>query len=211
MTAHSATLPVTSPKLGDAARLAVAGVVALLVWEIFARYLTAWILGGPLEPASLVQSLFRNVVGMPIARLPAEALHYATGILFYPLGYVVVSRIIQPRVPFAREMIWAAMAAFILIMSVDVTTLTSAKPVSVFLGLMVVAGGYLAARFSSSRAFADGLLVGVGTWILALGVFVSLAGIPFMLNWGGLAWMSLVGHVIYGLVVAAVFERLNRA
>ena len=103
------------------------------------------------------------------------------------------------------------MAAFILIMSVDVTTLTAAKPVSVFLGLMVVGAGYLAARFSSSRAFADGLLVGVGTWILALGVFVSHAGIPFMLNWGGLAWMSLVGHVIYGLLVAATFERLSRA
>lgn len=211
MTAQSTTLPTTAPKLGDAAKLAIAGGIALVVWEIFARYLTAWLLGGPLEPASLVQSLFGNFIGVPIARLPAEALHYATGIVFYPLGYFVVSRVIQPRVPFAREMIWAAMAAFILIMSVDVATLTVAKPVSVFLGLMVVAGGYLASHFSSSRAFADGLLIGVGTWILALGVFVSLAGIPFMLNWGGLAWMSLVGHVIYGLLVAATFERLSKA
>jgi hypothetical protein len=53
----------------------------------------------------------------------------------------------------------------------------------------------------------DGLLWGVVTWILALGVFASLAGLPFMLGWIPLTWFSLIGHVIYAVVGVGVAER----
>lgn len=53
----------------------------------------------------------------------------------------------------------------------------------------------------------DGLLWGVITWVLALGVFATLAGLPFMLGFIPLAWFSLIGHVIYALVAVTVAER----
>ena len=55
-----------------------------------------------------------------------------------------------------------------------------------------------------------GLLLGVGTWVLALGVFALLAGMPFMLNFIPLTWMSLVGHLALGLATAFTFEALAR-
>ena len=52
-------------------------------------------------------------------------------------------------------------------------------------------------------------MLGVLTWILALGVFASLAGLPFMLGFIPLTWMSLVGHVALGLGTAWTFEALE--
>jgi len=40
-------------------------------------------------------------------------------------------------------------------------------------------------------------------------VFASLAGLPFMLGWIPLTWMSLVGHVIYAQVAVALFHDLE--
>lgn len=57
----------------------------------------------------------------------------------------------------------------------------------------------------------DGLLWGVVTWILALGVFATLAGLPFMLGFIPLTWFSLIGHVLYAALAVAVAERGRRA
>ncbi len=48
------------------------------------------------------------------------------------------------------------------------------------------------------------LALGVVTWIVALGVIAPQVGAPFMLNFGPMAWSSLVGHVLLGLGVGAV-------
>jgi hypothetical protein len=55
---------------------------------------------------------------------------------------------------------------------------------------------------------AGGLLWGVATWIPALGVFASLACLPFMLGWIPLTWFSLIGHAIYAVVAVGEAERL---
>lgn len=66
-----------------------------------------------------------------------------------------------------------------------------------------------------TRVVLNGVIWGVITWILALGVFASLAGFPFMLGFGTITWVSLAGHVAYALVAVAVFElalsRVGRA
>jgi hypothetical protein len=67
----------------------IAGIAADITWEIWARAITPIFVGGPLEPAALILSVF----GLsPDYRAWAEILHVATGVLFYPLGYVLVAR-----------------------------------------------------------------------------------------------------------------------
>jgi hypothetical protein len=67
----------------------IAGIAADITWEIWARVITPIFVGGPLEPAALILSVF----GLsPEYRTLAEILHVLTGVLFYPLGYVLVAR-----------------------------------------------------------------------------------------------------------------------
>lgn len=147
----SATLRADLPKLF------VGGLVGLLVWEVFANPITSYFVGGPLQPPALVISLFKNLFGIHPGWPAATALHYLTGIVFYPLGYYALTRVLR-----------------------------------------------------SFGTLVDGTIWGVITWILALGVFASLAGLPFMLNWVKLTWFSLIGHVIYAVVAAWVFETWRR-
>ncbi len=129
-----------------------AGIAADLTWEIWARLLTPLWVGGPLEPAALVQSVF-GLSNRPLA----EIIHLVVGFLFYPLGYLFIAR------PLAR-------------------TLTPWLP------WWLVALGY-----------------GIGLWIFALYVMAHLiAGLPAFLGFIPLAWASLVGHLLFALVLAWV-------
>jgi hypothetical protein len=58
---------------------------------------------------------------------------------------------------------------------------------------------------------ADGWIWGVITYFIALGFFAPLAGFPFLLIGDNerLSLMSLIGHAIYGYVLAVVFEALE--
>jgi hypothetical protein len=129
-----------------------AGIAADLTWEVWARGITPLWVGGPLEPAALVQSVF----GLR-SRLPAELIHLVVGVLFYPLGYLFLAR------PLAHAVVpW--------------------------LPWWLVAVGY-----------------GVGLWIFALYIMAHLiAGLPPFLGFIPLSWASLVGHVLFALVLAWV-------
>ncbi len=69
-----------------------AGAAADLTWEVWARGITPYIIGGPLEPAALVRSVFgfNNI-------LLAELIHLMVGVVFYPLGYLFIARPIADR------------------------------------------------------------------------------------------------------------------
>ena len=69
-----------------------AGLAADLTWEVWARVLTPLVpgVGGPLEPAALVQSVF----GLE-SRLAGEIIHFVVGVAFYPIGYLFVARPLQ--------------------------------------------------------------------------------------------------------------------
>lgn len=133
----------------------IAGLAADVTWEMWARGVTPYLVGGPLEPAALVQSVF----GLS-SRLLAEFIHLLVGVVAYPIGYLFVARPLQ--------------RAF-------------------FPALPVVLTG---AGF------------GVGLWIFALYVMAHLiAGLPPFLDFIPLAWASLAGHVLFGIVVALVVAR----
>jgi hypothetical protein len=67
-----------------------AGLAADIAWEIWARAITPLLVGGPLEPAALVQSVFGfdNL-------LIAEVIHAIVGIVFYPIGFLFIARPLQ--------------------------------------------------------------------------------------------------------------------
>jgi hypothetical protein len=129
-----------------------AGAAADLVWEGWARYVTPLLVGGPLQPAALVQSVF----GFQ-SWFWAEVIHGVVGVVFYPLGYLFVAR------PIARVL-------------------------TPFLPWWVVGAGF-----------------GLGLWVFALYVMAHLiAGLPAFLGFIPLAWASCAGHVVFGIVTAAV-------
>jgi hypothetical protein len=70
-----------------------AGVAADLTWEVWARGITPFLVGGPLEPAALVQSVF----GFQ-SWTAGELIHAITGLVFYPIGYLFIARPLQRRI-----------------------------------------------------------------------------------------------------------------
>jgi hypothetical protein len=67
-----------------------AGAAADLLWEFWARVITPMLVGGPLQPAALVQSVF----GFNNLFL-AEIIHGIVGVVFYPIGYLFIARPLQ--------------------------------------------------------------------------------------------------------------------
>ncbi len=52
--------------------------------------------------------------------------------------------------------------------------------------------------------FIPSAIYGFGLWVFAIGGITAVAGLPFFLNFTGITWVALVGHVVYGIVFAAV-------
>lgn len=84
MTIAAAPAPSAASRLVTAV---LAGALADGAWELWARGVTPHLVGGPLEPAALVQSVF-GLSSRPLA----EAVHLAVGIVAYPLGYLLVAQ-----------------------------------------------------------------------------------------------------------------------
>jgi hypothetical protein len=134
------------------------GLAADVTWEIWARLITPLWVGGPLQPAALVESVFgfNNL-------LLAEVIHAVVGIVFYPIGYLFIARPLQrlilPKFP-----------------------------------LLLTGMGF-----------------GVGLWVFALYVMAHLfAGLPPFLGFITLTWASLIGHLLFGTVIAFMVRLTGR-
>lgn len=58
--------------------------------------------------------------------------------------------------------------------------------------------------------FLPSAIYGFGLWVFAIGGITSVAGLPFFLNFTGIVWVALVGHVLYGIVMVAVLDVIER-
>jgi hypothetical protein len=158
MTARQGTLfPAINTRL--IVTILLAGLAADLTWEFWARAVTPLIVGGPLEPAALVQSVFgfRHIFW-------AEVIHVVVGVVFYPIGYLFIARPLQRLIVPGLPMILTALG------------------------------------------------FGTGLWIFALFVMAHLiAGLPAFLGFIPLTWVSLAGHLLFGLVVAFVVAWREKA
>ncbi|WP_306112913.1 MULTISPECIES: hypothetical protein [unclassified Roseovarius] len=58
--------------------------------------------------------------------------------------------------------------------------------------------------------FLPSAIYGFGLWVFAIGGITSVAGLPFFLNFTGITWVALVGHVAYGIVLVATLRVIDR-
>ena len=187
-------------------RLFAGGYIALMAWEIWARVITAWILGGPLEPPQLVISLVKTWTGIELSLPTATFGHFLVGIFGYPLAYWIVSRHLPRWAEILDAGVWIA---FTLFMAIALVRGTATAGTGLFWLVVTVV---TATRFiNPSPLVANCLSWGSFTWFNALGIFAPLAGLPFLLmEWGGdLSFMSYAGHILFGFVAALVFETLE--
>ncbi|WID95142.1 hypothetical protein QO058_20365 [Bosea vestrisii] len=93
--------------------LALGGFAGLGFWELFSAVPTAWFAEYALEPPELVKSLFAHQFGLAISTPTAKLLHFATGFLFYPLGYWLLTRRVKSFGMPADGWIWGVITYFI--------------------------------------------------------------------------------------------------
>ena len=58
--------------------------------------------------------------------------------------------------------------------------------------------------------FIPSAIYGFGLWVFAIGAVTAIAGLPFFLNFTGITWVALVGHVLYGIVMVAVMGMIRK-
>jgi hypothetical protein len=201
------------PTLSTLRNLFIGGYCALMAWEIWARVITVWVVGNPLEPPGLVLSLVNRFLGteydlkMPIPGANATLAHYVLGIVGYPILYYLVSRGVKNWAFILDAFVWVAFSGFVLVALVNGTYFA-------WMGLFwLMVSLITATRFiNPNRLMANCLSWGSFTWFNALGIFAPIAGLPFLLmEWGGdLSFMSWVGHILFGFLAAHIFERLER-
>lgn len=209
MTAMTASVGgLTIPSVKTLSRLAIGGLIGLLIWEVWARVLTKAVLGYPLEPAGLIDAIAQHQLGLSVPYLLREALHYGVGILGYPIAYYVISRMV-PR--------WGAVLDIITLVYFTIAVAlfaSTGKASPLFFIFWIVVVGLVATRLINKDALiADAITWGNFTWVNALAIMAPIGGLSvFLLGEGGeLSYMSFVGHVIYGAVAVYVFERLESA
>lgn len=57
--------------------------------------------------------------------------------------------------------------------------------------------------------FLPSAVYGFSLWVFAIGGITWLAGLPFFLSFTGITWVALVGHVLYGIVLAACLAAMG--
>jgi hypothetical protein len=205
------------PSVQTILNLMIGGLVGLIIWEVWARVLTKAVLGYPLEPAGLIDAIFNHQFGLMVPWLLREALHYAVGIIGYPVFYYIVSRYV-PKWGLVLDIIvlvtfsagvyayWPAAA--------DPQRMVKASLMFIFYFSVIA---LIASRaLNKSALAADVITWGNFTWLNALGIMAPIGGLSFYLlgevtaENGALSYMSFAGHVIYGAIAALIFELRER-
>ena len=78
------------------------------------------------------------------------------------------------------------------------------------IGWLFVARPVLARLIPSLPWLAASAIYGVSLWVFAIGGITTLAGLPTFLNFTGITWVALIGHMIYAIVAAATVVYLER-
>lgn len=193
------------PGLKTLINLMIGGIAGLLIWEIWARVLTRQVLGYPLEPAGLIDAILNHQFGLTIPPLPREALHYAVGIIGYPVAYYILKSLLKRRLGLVLDVI--TLASFTLAYLLHVRAGTGTPLMFIFWSVVLM---LVLSRFLNRDArIAEAISWGNFTWVNALAIMAPLGGLSvFLLGEGGdLSYMSFVGHVIYGAIAVWIFER----
>ncbi|OZA16505.1 MAG: hypothetical protein B7Y02_03115, partial [Rhodobacterales bacterium 17-64-5] len=58
--------------------------------------------------------------------------------------------------------------------------------------------------------FIPATIYGIGIFIFAIGGITAIAGLPLFLGFTGITWVALAGHTLYGIVLVAVLQIIDR-
>jgi len=148
----------------------VAGAFATIGFDLFGQFISPLLksiaspyLGAKLAPVGLANQSLGVIFGVKAGAISAlglgHGIHVLTGLLLYPLGYMMLARPISNAV---APLPW----------------------------------------------WVTGTAYGVVLFVFALYVMAHLvAGNPPFLGWGGITWVALWGHIVFGLIVAWVSHR----
>lgn len=78
------------------------------------------------------------------------------------------------------------------------------------IGWLFIARPALSRIVPNLHWFVGSAIYGFGLWVFAIGGIATIAGNPPFLNFTGITWVALVGHVLYGIVAAATVIYLER-
>ena len=157
------TLPRVNGKLLSTALIA--GAFATIGFDLFGQFVSPLLkgvaspwLGAKLAPVPLANQSLAVLLGVPAKTIGSlgigHGMHTLTGLLLYPLGYLLAARPISNAV---APLPW----------------------------------------------WVTGTVYGVVLFVFALYIMAHLvAGNPPFLGWGGITWVALWGHIVFGLIVA---------
>ncbi|MEM6711864.1 MAG: hypothetical protein AAF590_06225 [Pseudomonadota bacterium] len=57
--------------------------------------------------------------------------------------------------------------------------------------------------------FVASAVYGFGLWVFAIGGITTIAGLAPFLNFTGITWVALIGHVLYAIVMVAVMKAIT--
>ena len=105
--------PAILPSARTLGHLVLGGAAGLGLWEVFAATVTPWVAGYPLQPPELVKAVFAHQLGVTISDPLAALLHGLTGLLFYPIGYLLFARALPALSVSAAGWAWGVITYFI--------------------------------------------------------------------------------------------------
>ncbi|OYU48242.1 MAG: hypothetical protein CFE31_11320 [Rhizobiales bacterium PAR1] len=203
MTMSTTTPRLAIPSVQTILNLMIGGLVGLLIWEVWARVLTKAVLGYPLEPAGLIDAIFNHQFGLMVPWLLREALHYAIGIIGYPVFYYIVSRYLKNWSMTLDALVFATFTAGVLYYW------SKGQATTWHFIFWIIVTVFIATRFINKNVLLrDSIVWGTFTWLNALGIMAPIGGLSFYLlgEGGQLSFMSFAGHVIYGAIAVWIFE-----
>ena len=65
-------------------------------------------------------------------------------------------------------------------------------------------------RIGKTHWFVPSAIYGFGIFLFAIGGITAIAGLPLFLGFTGITWVALVGHTLYGIVLVAVLQAIDR-
>ncbi len=76
------------------------------------------------------------------------------------------------------------------------------------LGWLFVFAPIWARVIGSPDRFLPSAIYGFGLWVFAIGFITWFSGLPPFLDFTGITWVALVGHVLYGIVLVMVMRMI---
>ncbi|MBU5616682.1 hypothetical protein KPY62_06150 [Psychrobacter sp. TAE2020] len=151
---QAVTKSVSKPKFSFIKKAFFAGALATVAFDFFGLSIAPILGFAQLSPVKLPTSMIETLFGSAPTGIP-ELLHYITGLMLYPIGWMIVVRPIWKAI--LPSLHWSVAA----------------------------------------------VLYGIVLWVFALYVVAHLlTGLPSFLGFAEVAWVALVAHVIYAVVVA---------